>query len=342
MNVHNDEISKAHLDLSNVPDKLKTELETFEANYKIEALIVHPSKEPELSPPEDRICRFCKRRMPEVNFASIAHTIPQFMGNKNLISNFECDTCNGIFSKYETELSKFLGVSRTLSLVKGKKGVPTFTTQDGKLAFKFDSKQWKLEIISDDDFDNIHFEIDEAKKLLTINSIKHPYIPLVAFKALLKMGLCYIDTEDVPTFDKYNKFLGSNVHDQAVQGQHWFRLFIHAYAGISAPYPVIFKCKRIVEHKDPVPAYTFIIYFGNYILQFFIAEPELDHVLFTRFGKINFPPCPPFLPSEYYLTHPIPQRGIFDLSSFERVVNEKQQIIMSFDEVFYPKENEQK
>src|SRR4051812_8829229 len=60
-------------------------------------------------------CRFCYKEFPDTNFKMIAHAIPEFMGNKSLISKFECDTCNQYFGKLENEFASFMLPFNTLA-----------------------------------------------------------------------------------------------------------------------------------------------------------------------------------------------------------------------------------
>ena len=51
----------------------------------------------------------------------IVDALPEFIGNKRVIANDECDICNDHFSMFvEDHFAKFMGASRTLSQVKGK------------------------------------------------------------------------------------------------------------------------------------------------------------------------------------------------------------------------------
>ena len=46
-----------------------------------------------------RKCRFCRESMPTVKFDKDAHTISEGLGNKSIITNDECDTCNETLGK---------------------------------------------------------------------------------------------------------------------------------------------------------------------------------------------------------------------------------------------------
>ncbi|MGJ1488571.1 HNH endonuclease [Sphingobacterium spiritivorum] len=64
-------------------------------------------------------CRFSNKTSDQFSFKMEAHIILQFMGNKNLLSNFECDDCNQKFSKYEDSFANFIGASRTIAQIPG-------------------------------------------------------------------------------------------------------------------------------------------------------------------------------------------------------------------------------
>jgi hypothetical protein len=59
---------------------------------------------------EFKTCRFCGKTQNDVTFNNKSHVIPKFLGNFLVVSNFECDECNSHFSKYETELEKYIKI----------------------------------------------------------------------------------------------------------------------------------------------------------------------------------------------------------------------------------------
>jgi len=63
---------------------------------------------------KDRLCRFCGQKYPEVSFSNRAHLMPKMIGNVDLFSDFECNECNNLFSRFETDLSYYLGISRSI------------------------------------------------------------------------------------------------------------------------------------------------------------------------------------------------------------------------------------
>ena len=59
-------------------------------------------------------------------FKHDALAIPEFLGNKRIFANYECDSCNQFFgSGIETDLGNWTKPSRTFARIRGKRGVPS-------------------------------------------------------------------------------------------------------------------------------------------------------------------------------------------------------------------------
>ena len=81
----------------------------------------------------NKVCRFCRRRTPDVSFNKIAHTIPESLGNKILFSAYECDSCNQSFgSGIENDFGNWSKPMRTFARIRGKRGVPTLVHSSDK------------------------------------------------------------------------------------------------------------------------------------------------------------------------------------------------------------------
>ena len=74
-----------------------------------------------------RVCRFCGRRMPDVTFNNVAHAIQEGLGNKLLICNEECDSCNNDLSMTEDNFRYIMDFRRAMYHISRKKTtkVPT-------------------------------------------------------------------------------------------------------------------------------------------------------------------------------------------------------------------------
>ena len=57
-------------------------------------------------------CRFCEEIKGPDEFKEIAHAVAECIGNKAIISSYECDKCNRCFSTYESELGKLYTLSQ--------------------------------------------------------------------------------------------------------------------------------------------------------------------------------------------------------------------------------------
>jgi len=102
-------------------------LEFFEKNYEIIADYHLGNGEYIYIGNEDKVCRFCNKAEPEVTFKTIAHAVPEFLGNKQLILKNECDQCNTFLSNnLENSLDKYTKPFRLVAQIKGKKKVPAY------------------------------------------------------------------------------------------------------------------------------------------------------------------------------------------------------------------------
>ena len=88
------------------PEKFELQGQEFFKTYSLEREIGCPDlRMTGLIPPKDRICRFYGKKYPFVTFRNDAHIFPEFLANKYLVSDFECDDCNAKFGGYEDHLS---------------------------------------------------------------------------------------------------------------------------------------------------------------------------------------------------------------------------------------------
>jgi len=150
----------------------------------------HPLRLSDHADGKQRLCRFCRRAVPEVTFNNDAHAVPEFLGNKSLISMNECDSCNTLLAdRYEDHLAKWFGPLRTVSQIHGKSGVPTY--QDKKR-----EHGGRIRIEMGDD--GLHFTLVDADLMgqlsnggpmafsLPVDTPSQPYIPIRAAMALVK------------------------------------------------------------------------------------------------------------------------------------------------------------
>src|SRR5262245_16553961 len=88
----------------------------YQENY--ETLIFEGLKrkgKPKVLGTKPRVCRFCDQGKPYVTFKKKAHAIPELVGNKTLLTLYECDQCNKRFSSFEDDFAKMTLGDRSLA-----------------------------------------------------------------------------------------------------------------------------------------------------------------------------------------------------------------------------------
>jgi hypothetical protein len=143
-----------------------------------------------------RICRFCGKKMPNVKFQNVSHAISEALGNKKIISNEECDTCNtkygqGIeqdFTNYLKFYSAFFGVKgKENKLIKNIPGKNFDLFNTDTIAINYYPKTDQEVGLSDDIF-NKRFETHSKIKLQSI------------YKTLSKYIMNVVDRIEIPKF----------------------------------------------------------------------------------------------------------------------------------------------
>jgi len=120
---------------------LEKRISYFMKNYIPLFEYTHNNGQIQLFDDKNNTCRFCGKSSSEVTFKKKAHAISELIGNKEFVSKNECDVCNEHFGNlYEDNLSKYLGITRSLSQVSSKKGVPSYKSGDGNSRVDFTNK----------------------------------------------------------------------------------------------------------------------------------------------------------------------------------------------------------
>lgn len=147
-----------------------------------------------------RRCRFCGLGPGETTFNEDAHAVPEFLGNRRLLSLNECDPCNsefGIGGGIEDQLGKWSTLARAVGQVPRKKGgPPTFKnkglrveTVDGGLHIHVPSPASTEEFLESGIPDEIVLEEDTESP---------PYVPILAAKALVKIACSLVPAAELP------------------------------------------------------------------------------------------------------------------------------------------------
>lgn len=289
----------------------------YEQHYEVLAhLELLPGERRYIGSRKNRICRYCGKTPPMATFRNVAHTFPQFISNKSLISNDECDDCNAKFSNsIDVHLARYLGIESTIAKIPGRKGVPTYKVlgRSPRLEYAAEENMLKATAGINDGF----LEIDENQKEIKINAFRQPYQKRSAFKCLTKMALAIVPDDELVYFRQTIDWVTSE-HDELITNSlHCFRSrstqSLHAIDAV--------LLKRL-DNIATVPYVTFFIAFYHYTFQIFLPLCTQD----TGLKKIQVCHLPSkmekFCDVSYYRE---------DLSSNETVRGEKDVQFFSYN-----------
>jgi hypothetical protein len=267
-------------------------LNRFTSLYQPELLVecVAASIVRTLKPRAERVCRFCGRRTPDTKFNKQAHIIPELLGNKYLISDFECDACNEHFSTFENDLANFLGAARTVHQVQAKEKVPTFKSLRGEVTVREEDFYGVKDAIkiSRDGVENDNFQFDSATGALKIRYTKQPYTPVKVYKALLKIALSVMPEQHMPD---YARLLSLLRHDEDNKLAQFAKVGI-SKVSIRPDYPRCHVAKRISSEVKAC-THTFSLYFQDYVFEVTLPLHKADRALESKGSDNIIYACPP-------------------------------------------------
>jgi hypothetical protein len=317
---------KLKLDL----DKANTERAiNFLEKYALETMIGDPEKKVyygvEQTP---RTCRFCKRSTPAVRFKMDAHIMPEFMGNKYLLSKSECDDCNTLFGHYETSFADFFGLSRTFAQIRGKANkVPKFKDPKTGLEVKLTDTGIKMTTIEGAD----PITHDFKNKKIEIVTERPGYIPIHIPKCILKIGLSMLDWKDLDDYDYTRQFITTSEKDIHFKNSHSLR--IHGYF---IPGPTIFMhpfaqllLKKMSSQDEGIPTRQVVIYYANYCFQMILPFSKPD--LHLQGKKIDVPIFPLLIDNAHFKKYGEYQQLNLNLTSNEKKSGQEHRLSFSFD-----------
>lgn len=275
---------------------------------------------------KDRRCRFCGKSKPLASFRKTAHALPEFLGNKSLVAMDEYDDCNEWFSEnLEDHFAKYLAPIRTACQIRGKTGIPTCKSKDGRTRFEW--KSARLSITTD--AGSPATERREDTKQFIVRIERQPYIPLAIYKCLTKMAISIMPAELVP---EYKDVVGWIKPDLAVGRRLQFSPALCLQTFIPGPMPIKGVHAMLLRKKKTEcvsPHLFFLVAFANQAFQVTIPSPQHDKMLrgkkvTLRFFPIADSPDSPFGNS---------QRSILDMSSDTVVRGEICTVSFHYDSV---------
>lgn len=259
-------------------------------------------------------CRFCgkKKASHKVNFDSIAHAIPEFMGNKSLIAKFECDDCNQYFSQFENEFANFMLPYNALGGVKKKGNKYPKYKQDITV---YHQKEDNIHV------DNFPQELHQDTKEIELNLDIPSYLPDYIYRCLIKIGLTLIPENTVEKYQETLTWLMNISSDTIFPASMFFSVFPFSNPSNKIRC-VIFTKKEYVKRQ--IPETLLILSYQNFSFQTYFPVSILEN-------KDKLIPFPVIIPSSLDLNLNLAQSTsckLIDLSKKEKVKTDRAEFII--------------
>lgn len=223
-----------------------------------------------------KTCRFCDRKEPEVKFGDECHALANLIGNRRLFSGDECETCNRFFGKtIEDHFGKWSLPYRTISCVRGKEGFPSMA----RPGWRIESSEGGFEVKM---FTNHQIaQIDEETKTIYLPLPRDAYIPIMVYKAFVRMAIAMLPRERVSDFQHLLTWL--QVEDPIVRLSSQIADVLLAehlsFPARNSVAAILFQ--RKTPNKD-LPYLEFVLAFSNYAFQCMIPGPEGTENLYVK------------------------------------------------------------
>lgn len=307
----------------------------FQENYD---MIVHEipaaEKKQYITDPEiegHRICRFCGQDVKKIRSKDDAHAISEMLGNKSIFLANECYDCNHFFGEVlEDSFAKYLGITRTLSQTRGKKGCPSFLSHDGKFRMDITEQGTVIQTTSDSSIPDLQ------DTYIDFYAERDRYIPIDSYRLLVVIALSVIPHPEFIRFltvavwcraDR-KKEEGKKILDewQEFSSQYASKIFETFVPG-PKPLPLqIWVFRRKSDAKDTVPYCQAVLEFDNLRYQFCIpSEQDSIYGAETSFSILSFPGEEEALTEyeEFIARYGTPETHVINLSNHDPVSGEK-------------------
>lgn len=222
-------------------------------------------------------CRFCGQSG-ESRFRKIAHTFPEALGNRWVVSRDECDSCNDAFSVYESALVAAMSSVLTLGGVRGK---TSRTRQTGRsagarvLSHSVIDGQRSLAVICNDlGLDGIEPQWTPGGLFrMKLPVAATPFRPRFAYKAIVKMGLSLLPDEELANYQRLRAW----ILDAGERSLFPSLDVALSFASIgNSPELVCGTLLRRVNRSAPIPRILFIFCAGSVCFQVALMSDRLD------------------------------------------------------------------
>jgi len=267
--------------------ELARRMKYFMDNYDCAYTYVHNVGETQaIVDYQDKVCRFCGKRYPEVKFRKKAHAISELVGNKEFVLRNECDECNIFFGhKLEDDFGKYLGLGRTLSQIFGKEGIPSYKDRSGSWRIDWTNKGLVIQMKPD------CTGVEQHEDYMIFHAVRDTYSPIAVYKALVKMALSLLPYEKMPFFLDTVAWLKEESHLVSKYNMDNYAYMIERF--VPGPRPLELRASGFIRKFDSyaVPYYQFLLEFGNYSYQIMVPCKTKDGLL-EKVGQVDFVQIP--------------------------------------------------
>lgn len=274
--------------MSELSSQCKELLKFYDSNYDIISKYeLYSTEKQYIGKYRNEKCRFCGKVAPDTTFRDDAHAIPTYLGNRTLFTNEECDECNQFFGNtIEDQFSKFLGIRRTMSKIRGRKGVPSYRLP-GRTIPRVDFDQQENAFNASSDFTEDFLKINLETKNIVMKIYRQPYRRRSAFKCLVRIALGLMPEDELQHFVQTIHWIREVIPEEdCIEGKFFcfYSVSPASLKGID-----ILLLRRKCGHVD-LPYMSFYLAFHNFTFQIFLPFCSMDRHLVGK--TIHVPRLP--------------------------------------------------
>jgi hypothetical protein len=235
-------------------------------------------------------CRFCKKSFPEVKFNKVAHCIPECLGNRKLISYYECDSCNDKFGKtIENQLGLMIKPYKAFRQLTKKGGGTTQLSTDVDIHYENGtfSIAFKLYEILHNHLSINRIVKNNGERALSF-SYKSPFIPLECYMAYVKMAISVTPEDEIENLKWAIDWLLSENHSH-----NFGELLVVEQTIQNSSIPFFVRFFKIEDNCPfEVPMYAFMISFFDFIITIYLPKDEkyFNTKILKEYSAIPFLP----------------------------------------------------
>ena len=216
-----------------------------------------------------RVCRFCGLRQPATTFKNEAHAISEALGNKQIIQNEECDSCNKKFGDgVEQDIIEYVRIFGVMNGVKGKIGVPTIRGRNFELS--------KSDVIEMKYSGDIGIFAGNPQQVIVPMQLNRPITLQNIYKALCKYALSVVDSSQLKYFKETLDWLNDKKEALKLPKIGFLKsIELFSYH----PRLVIYQRKG---NNSKLPYMVGELQYTNFTFVFIIPFCQLDQRVFTN------------------------------------------------------------